>query len=103
MSTNYFWKQEQKPGATTLPTGPAEVELDPEDPRLHVGKSYWGEHGYSFLWAQEPADVRAACERAQGGLVVVNEYGAELSGSQFIELMSLCSHNGMRWIGVRFC
>lgn len=100
MSTNYFWKQ--KPGMVTLPTGQVEVCLDDQDPRLHIGKSYRGEHGYSFLWAQDPAEVRRVCERAADEAVVVNDHGAALSGHEFAGLMSKAKHHDVSYVGTRF-
>lgn len=93
MSTCFYWKtvREEMPVAemelangTTLTFDPREM-VDDTDPRIHIGKRF---HNRKFSWAQDPAGVLKTCKQNSDETLVVDEYGAEYTGEEFLEILS---------------
>lgn len=84
MSTNYYWKTE-----VTLANGDlVENAIDRDSPAIHIGKSWSaGPRGLAFTWAQEPNYVRSICRSSAEVAVVVDEYGHEHTGEEFLFLL----------------
>ncbi len=98
MSTNYYWKVPP----IVLPTGEV-IEPDEEDPRIHIGKYYYGEAGPSFSWAQEPERVvRKVCRARPHEKVIVNEFGVEYTGAEFLADDAQVVHHDYGSFGRRF-
>lgn len=85
MSTNYYWKTPRT--AFLLPTEQEIViEAEREDPLVHIGKS-----SAVFYWAQEPRIVRRVCELRPDDHVIVDEYGREWTGQEFLDMVAAYS------------
>lgn len=87
MSTNYYWKTLHVDHV--LPTQEkVDLEVDRMDPRVHIGKTYSaGPRGLAFIWAQEPEVVRRACANAPTDYIVVDGYGREYTGAEFLGVL----------------
>ena len=56
----------------------------------------------SFSWAQEPARVIQICTRWPDEVLVVDEYGREMTGSEFMEALLVCPLWFTGSVGVAF-
>ncbi len=97
MSTNYYWHIPHR--VQTMANG-EKIETTPcdLDPRWHIGKLSAG----TFTWAQAPHDVLTACRERGCLLAVVDEYGDEMTGDDFADMLAGCL-NKLDMIGEAFC
>lgn len=94
-----------KCGKTRTPSdriaGPVAVELGFAKPAQQRPSGVEG--CASFSWAQDPERVRAICAARPSEALVVNEYGDESTGAEFLAMLEInCPVQSTEWIGVAF-
>lgn len=72
-------------GPTNEQDGPVAVELGWSEGRQEAPTGVRGTS--SFTWAQEPAVVRRTCEERMDESIVVDEYGTEMTGREFLTML----------------
>ena len=102
MSTNFYWIV--KPVTVILPTGPVTLQLQDDDPRIHIGKmSSVSRNGFVMTWAQDSNAVRLACSRNADTVIIVDDNSKEMTGGELLSLLDSVRENKMEWVGFRFC
>lgn len=79
MSTNFYWAAKTVLGE----------HITTDGPESHIGKrSGAGEGKCIFTWAQDSGRVKEACKNNLGARIIIDEYNAEYTGHEFLELIS---------------
>lgn len=85
-----------------LSKGPVAVELGFADPATDRPSGVCG--AASFTWAQNPKTVRRTCRKRRDEILIVDEYGRELTGTEFLAMLAAtCPIEFTDSIGVWFC
>ena len=82
MSTNYY-------DAGRL------ADRDNYDPEVHIGKTYAGNGGVSFMWAMEVGQL-------EGITQIINEIGETFTRAEFTDVLAHCVHQDFDNVGVWF-
>ena len=98
MSNNYYWDVP----TIYLPTGVRLIYND-DDPTVHIGKSYKGKGGRTFIWCQHKEVVMRICEANLHNIVIRDEAYNMLSGRDFITFIDECIVAHEEHIGRYFC
>ena len=105
MSTNFYWKFEQPDPIKLINGYIIDPYINDMNPHIHICKRVWKgmDNGCIINWAQEPAVVRALCEKHPEEKIIKDEYETLYTGSEFMYEVNKHTDWQTYMIGQEFC